>query len=193
MRAIPIAAVLAAVLALAGCNTTENTERPAADPARLVRVLPTPDGLSDARLVEDADAAAVQAALSGRSDAGDAGELAGALQEGAVREWAGPGGRELVVVATVWDDHMTAANVTAGAAELPLREVPGARAWTPRDLSSSRGARAGDADDGLRTLSLAVGPNGLYVRSAGLPEDVAVTTMRRLAQVLRGTAADPED
>ena len=72
-----------------------------------------------------------------------------------------------------------------------LLNRPEGRAWTPRDIPGSRGARVpGPGPRSARALSFAVGPNSLFVRSSGpVDEDVVIRSVRRLRLVAEGDAA----
>jgi hypothetical protein len=188
VRAAALPALLAALVACVACGPTSPTQAggDAADPVALLTVLPSPGQLRG-EPAQAAGPAALQEALTGAPDS----VLAQRVRErapkaAAVRSWTGPGGQELVAVASVWGSHLVATGVGADAAELLLAE-PGARAWTPREAPGSRGARVDAAGREARRLAFAVGPNSVYVRSRGpVPGDVVERTLRRLVLALEG-------
>jgi hypothetical protein len=188
VRAAAVSALVLALAACVACGPTSPTQAggEAADPVALLAILPSPGQLRGDP-AEAAGPEALQAALTGAPDP----VLASRVRErepaaAAVRSWTAPGGQELVAVASVWDSHLIATGVGAGAAERLLRE-PGARAWTPRDLPGSRGARVDARGREARRLAFAVGPNSVYVRSRGpVPRDVVEKTVRRLVLALEG-------
>jgi hypothetical protein len=188
VRAVALLALVIAAVAASGCGPTSPTGAggEAADPVALLSVLPSPGQLRGAPAAS-AEPEALQRALTGAPDPA----LAERLRErspkaAAVRSWEGPGGQELVAVASVWGSHLIATGVGAGAAEQILSEE-GARAWTPTDAPASRGARVDAPGRQARRLAFAVGPNSLYVRSQGpVPDDVVARTMRRLVLTVEG-------
>jgi hypothetical protein len=188
VRAAVLLALLLALAAFAACGPTSPTEAGgrATDPVALLTVLPSPGQLRGDPAAA-ADPEALQEALTGAPDP----VLAERVRErgpvaAAVRTWTAPGGQELVAVASVWDSHLIATGVGAGAAERLLRER-GARAWTPRDAPGSRGARVDAAGREARRLAFAVGPNSVYVRSRGpVPDGVVEKTLGRLVLTLEG-------
>lgn len=188
MRPSLLAAVAAAVLACAACGPTGPVEAGGddADPVALLRVLPSPGELRGDPAAP-AGPEQIQQALTGAPDA----DLAERVDErapraAAVRSWSGPGGQQLVALASVWPSHLVATGIGANAAELLLDE-PGARAWTPEEAPGSRGARVDAAGREARRLAFAVGPNSVYVRSQGpVPDDVVAKTVRRLVLALEG-------
>lgn len=178
--------VLVAIVA-AACGPTSPTEAggPEADPVSLLGVLPSPDDLRGPPAAE-ADPGALLEALTGTADAGLAAQLRErGLRAAAVRTWTAPGGGELVAAVSVWRSHLVATGVGADAAAR-LAQEDGGGSWTPSDVPGGRGARL-DGRRPERRLAYSVGPNSLYVRSAGdVAEDVVVRTMRRLILTQEG-------
>jgi len=102
------------------------------------------------------------------------------LKSAAVRSWTGPDGQELVATVAVWESHLLATGIGAQAAEM-LLSTEGARAWTPKELGGSRGARVDTDETREQRLSFAVGPNTVYVRATGpVEDDVVVTAAEQL-------------
>jgi hypothetical protein len=185
-RLLALVAVVAA-LAPTGCTGGTGPDTSAADPLRLVALLPTPAGMREAAPPHAVGAAEFAVALGG--EPAEAGALADAgLRRAAVREWQGPGGARLLVAVGVWGDPDAARSVAARAAERPLGR-PGARAWTPQDVAGSRGAQLDGAGVRLRTLSLRVGETGVYVRSEGPVADAVVVRLATLLATALGGEA----
>ncbi|HJZ62632.1 MAG TPA: hypothetical protein VKD47_10810 [Miltoncostaeaceae bacterium] len=186
-RRLVLAALAALpVLALAACGTGGGGgTTPDVPPLRLVQILPTPNGLTDAVPGHRAGAPEVQEALVGHPDAAVAKQLDDVgLGEAATRSWRGPGDRSLVVVVARYPDHDTALSIGADAAE-ELLNRGSSSAWTPRQIGGSRGARAGSGADAAAALSFAVGDVSLFARSeGGVPDDVVETAVARLATAL---------
>ncbi|MGI9539092.1 MAG: hypothetical protein ACR2N6_02955 [Miltoncostaeaceae bacterium] len=187
------ASLLAAATLAVACGPESPVEGggEAKDPVALATVLPTADGLTEVQSAMPSDAAALAEALTGGPNPAVAERLTSrGLSDAAVRRWEGPGGASLVVATSAWPSHVTATSVGAQAAEA-LLDRPEGRAWTPRDIPGSRGARVpGTGPQSARALSFAVGPNSLYVRSAGpVDEDVVVRSVSRLRLVAEGDAA----
>jgi hypothetical protein len=188
VRLAALLALAAAVLAGAACGPTSPTQAGGdeADPVALLTVLPSPGELRG-EPAASADPEELQAALTGAPDQA----LAARVRErapaaAAVRSWSGPGGQELVAVASVWDSHLIATGIGGDAVGALLSE-DGASAWTPREIPGSRGARVEAPGREEQRLSFAVGPNSVYVRAEGpVPEDVVARTLRRLVLTLEG-------
>lgn len=186
---VPVIVVGLAGIGLAGCGPTGPTDPSGrdADPVALLRVLPSPDDLRGPA-ARPADAAGLADALSGGADPDLARRVRDqGLDRAAVREWRAPDGGRLIASVSVWDSHLVATGIASDSASL-LLDRPGARAWTPSDAPSTRGARIAGAG-GERELRLAdaVGPNALVVRAEGpVDDDVVVRTVKRLTLVQEG-------
>lgn len=174
--------VLAPTTVLAGCGVGGRVQQQSleADPAFVVRVLPTRPGLDIAGPGTSGGAALLSTAALGASipalekSARDAG-----VQKVAAREWTGPGGARLTAVAALWDDG-EAAGAIGG--EMARAAVPGGSAWTPSQYGGSQGFRTGDA----RALSVVIGKVSLFVRAEGPIGDDAVL---RTVDLMRKAAA----
>ncbi len=155
-----------------------------ADPALVLRVLPTRPGLDIAGPErspgpDGIDRAALDRAIPDLVDsARDAG-----LRDLSVREWTGPGGARLVAVAGLWDDG-DAAGAIGG--EIAREAVPDGNAWTPVEYGASRGYRSADA----RALSVVIGRVWLFVRAEGPVGDDAVL---RTVELMRKAAAQQDE
>jgi hypothetical protein len=189
-RALALAlAVLAAVVAGAGCGDTPNggsDAAPKVPPVRLAGLLPTANGLRDASASRPADALAIQTALAdGRAEPSAARKLTDlGLRKGAIRTWTAPGGGHMAVVISEWSNHYAATSVGGDSAELAL-SLPGAQAWTPTQLASSRGVKVDTPGHELRTISFAVDSTDLFVRAEGpIPETVVIRAMQRMIAAL---------
>ena len=179
-------------MALTGCGAGGLQEQQdlEADPAFVVRMLPTrpgltPDGGTITSGSDGFDATAlgqdVPELAKSTKDAG--------LRTAAVRRWTGPGGAQLVAIAGLWDDG-EAASAIGG--ELARAAVPGGEAWTPSNYGGSQGFRSADA----RALSVVLGKVSLFVRASGPVNDKAllrtIELMRKAAaqQDLQGSGPD---
>jgi hypothetical protein len=180
-------ALIVACAALVACGPAGPVEPrgSAVDPVAMLSILPSPGALRGAPAAR-ADESALQMALTGESDGALVEVLEGrGLSDAAVRSWQGPDGQELVAVISVWDSHLLATGIGGQAAEFLLAQ-PGGRAWTPRGLGGSRGARVDTPGAEQRRLAFAVGPNSIYVRSRGpVDEEVVRTAMERMVRSVR--------
>jgi len=176
---------LLAAVALAACGPAGPTEEGGVPgrPLEVVSALPSPGDLRGPDGAE-ADAAALGEAFTGEADAA----LAATIDErspsaAAVRNWTSPGGGTLTVAVSVWPSHLIATGIGGDLASRLVGD--GGRAWTPRELPGTRGARRTDPAE-VR-LGLSIGPNALYVRVTGdVGEDLAIQAMERLRLVLEG-------
>jgi hypothetical protein len=178
-----LAVLMAAIVAVvAGCGAGGRVEQLSleADPAFVVRVLPTRPGLDIAGAGTTGDAALLATGALGRSvPALEKSAREAGVQKVAVREWTGPDGARLVAVAALWDDG-EAAGAIGG--EIARAAVPGGRAWTPTQFGGSQGSRSDDA----RALSVVIGKVSLFVRAEGPVDDEAVL---RTIDLMRKAAA----
>lgn len=186
MRAVAILLCLLAVAACGGPLGPTEAGGPTADPIAVLHVLPSPGELRGAP-ERPADANLLQRALTGAPDPAVAARIRSRNPKAAaVRSWTGPHGQELVVAVSVWDSHLLATGIGGDAAQL-LIDGQGARAWTPSAAPGSRGAALDHGTTHERRLSFAVGPNSLYVRSAGpVPDAVVVKQLTRMIETLQG-------
>lgn len=188
MRRLLIAAMFAALVA--GCGERRVVSPTAGiDPVELVRILPTPDGLTfDPQSSKAATAADVQEALAGTAKAETAKKFEDELGyvDGAVRRWRGSNGAALTVVVSRWPRHQTATNVGGGAAEFPI--AAGAQAWTPSDVPGARGSRTSSPNGGSRSLAFAIADLSIFVRGDGaIGDTVVVRALSRLTKPVRAT------
>ncbi len=169
-----------------GCAAGGRVEQQSleADPAFIVRVLPTRPGLDIAGAERTPGPAGFDQATLGHAvpDLVTSAE-AGGLREVAVRDWTGPGGALLVAVASLWDDGEAAAAIGG---EVARAAVPGGSVWTPSQYGGSQGARSADA----RALSVVIGKVALFVRAEGPVDDEAVL---RTIQLMRKAAAGEDE
>lgn len=178
--------LVAATLAVSGCAAGIEAQRAReADPAFVVRILPTRPGLSPVGRERALDRAAYTRAVLGHDDPVLTARLAEAgLTRAAVREWTGPHGARLVAVAGLWDDGAAAVALGGEAAEADVGG-PDATPWTPSGFGGARGARSPRA----RALSVVVGKTSLFLRAEGPVTDAMVIRTMNLMQ----QAAAPED
>ncbi len=182
----PVGGLLAAfVVVLAGCGVGGLAEQSslAADPAFIVRVLPTRPGLDIAGPGTTTGPDGIDQAALGRSipALGTSAREAG-LREVAAREWTGPGGARLVAVVGLWDDGEVASAIGG---EMAREAGPGGRAWTPAQFGGSQGYRS----DTARALSVVIGRVSLFVRAEGPVDDAAVL---RTIDLMRKAAAQQD-
>lgn len=177
-----VALVVCAALALAACGPEGPVEAGGddADPVGMLTILPSPGQLRGEPATA-VDEAGFQVALTGTPDPALTDRLKRrGMKSAAVRTWTGPQGQELVAAVAVWESHLLATGIGAQAAELLLR-TKGAKAWTPRGLGGSRGARVDTDEAEERRVSFAVGPNTIYVRGTGpVSDDVVATAAEQL-------------
>ena len=186
-----LAAACAALLAVsvgmvAGCGAGGRVQQESleADPAFVLRVLPTRPGLDIAGPERSPGPGGIDRAALDESipdlvaSARDAG-----LRTLSVREWTGPDGARLVAVAGLWDDG-DAAGAIGG--EIARKVVPDGSAWTPVEYGASRGYRSEDA----RALSVVIGRVWLFVRAEGPVDDDAVL---RTVELMRKAAAQQDE
>lgn len=179
-------ALSAALLALAGCGVGGRAQQAEleADPAFVVRVLPTRPGLDIAGPGRVLRPDQYDRATLGRSVPGLAkGAKDGGLREVAAREWTGPRGARLLAVAGLWEDSEPAQAIGG---EVARALVPGGRAWTPAEFGASQGYRSDDA----RALSVIVGRVSLLVVASGPIDDDAVL---RTVELMRKAAAQQDE
>lgn len=139
-----------------------------ADPATVVRVLPTRPGLAPDGGTRVLDAAGFATAALGRANADLATSANEAgLRRAATRTWSGAGGARLTVVVGLWEDG-AAARAIGG--QIVNSVVPGGTAWTPAGLGAAQGRRTDDA----RALSVVVGKVSLLVIARGSVDDAQV-------------------
>lgn len=189
LPAVRAVVIFLCLLAVAGCGgplSPTEAGGPAANPVALLHVLPSPGDLRGAP-EHAADASLLQRALTGAPDPAVAARIrALGPKAAAVRSWTGPHGQELVIAVSVWNSHLVATGIGGDAAQR-LIDGQGARAWTPPDAPGSRGAALDQGMTHERRLSFAVGPNSLYVRSAGpVPDAVVVKQLKRMIETLQG-------
>lgn len=190
----PLRLLLAALICLAAavasaCGPEGPTEAGGdqIDPAALLKILPSPDQLRG----DPAQTVAEDGLLTALTGSADPEMLATLRQRGmvdaAVRSWRAPDGGELVAAVSVWEAHLLATGIGGQAAELLRKE--GGASWTPRGLNGSRGARIEQGRRQERRLAFAVGPNSIYVRSAGpVDEEIVVEAMNRLLRSARAAS-----
>lgn len=174
--------VVALTAVLAGCGAGGRVQQQSleADPAFVVRVLPTRPGLDIAGPGTTGDAALLAtAALGTQIPALEKSAREAGVQKVAAREWTGPDGARLTAVAALWDDG-EAAGAIGG--EMARAAVPGGSAWTPSQYGGSQGVRTDDA----RALSVVIGKVSLFVRAEGPIGDEAVL---RTVDLMRKAAA----
>lgn len=175
-------AVVGIAVGLAGCGVGGRAEQQnlEADPAFVVRVLPTRPGLDIAgpERVLGADGYD-RAALGSSVPALATSAREGGLRAVAVREWTGPRGARLRAVAGLWDDSEPAQAIGG---QVARRLVPGGAAWTPAQFGASQGYRSDDR----RALNVVVGKVSLFVLATGPVDDEAVL---RTVELMRKAAA----
>ena len=173
--------LLAALFTGCGAGGLMEQQSLEADPAFLVRILPTRPGLDIAGAGTSGGAEALAPATLDKTipelekSAREAG-----LQKMAVRRWTGPDGARLVAVAGLWDDG-SAASAIGG--EIARAAVPGGRAWTPSGFGAAQGFRTDDA----RSLSVIIGKVWMFVRAEGPIDDEAV--IRTIHEIAGGVPA----
>lgn len=176
--------LLAALFTGCGAGGLMEQQSLEADPAFLVRILPTRPGLDIAGAGTSGGAEALAPATLDKTipelekSAREAG-----LQKMAVRRWTGPDGARLVAVAGLWDDG-SAASAIGG--EIARAAVPGGRAWTPSGFGAAQGFRTDDA----RSLSVIIGKVWMFVRAEGPIDDDAVL---RTVELMRKAAAQQDE
>ena len=192
-RLLVYLALVALVVPVAGCGGGSVVAGASpVDPLELVTILPTPAGFDQASSsARAASAADVQVALARTAKPDVAAEYKGlGLKGAAIRTWEGPDGAKAVVVASRWQDHLTAANIGAGPSQILLGRS-GVRAWTPADLPGARGVQV-DGTSPSRVLSLAVDDISVFMRVDGAVDpNVLVRTLQlaaRRLQAASGTA-----
>lgn len=186
LRGALAVALAATALGLAGCGLGGRAEQQnrEADPAFVVRVLPTRPGLEIAGPERVLGRDGFDRAALGRSvpalakSAREAG-----LRDVAVREWTGPGGASLRAVAGLWDDSEPAQAIGG---EVARTLVPGGGAWTPAQFGASQGYRSPDR----RALNVVVGRVSLLVVATGPVDDDAVL---RTVELMRKAAAQEDE
>lgn len=184
--------LLAAVLALAGCgaNSAERDGTDAVDLAELVRILPTQQGLDQASSrIRRVDASTLEGIFARRAGTASKGFEQVGFREGVVRTWTGRDGGAMLVAVSRWPDHQVATSIGGGAAVQPLDSLH-AKAWNPREISGSRGARVDLPGVSSRVLAIAIGNISLVVRGDGPVTDAAV--VRTLDLVSRPVRAASE-
>jgi hypothetical protein len=191
-RLLVLLALTALIIPAAGCGGSSAVAGSSpVDPLELVTILPTPKGFAQSSDARSATAADVQATLARTAKPDVAAEYEGLGFKGAaIRTWQGPGGAKAVIVASRWQDHLTATNIGAGPSQILLGKS-GVRAWTPSDLPGARGVQV-DGASPSSVLSLAVDDISVFMRVDGAVDpDVLVRTLdlaaRRL-QAASGTA-----
>ena len=163
-------AAVACVPLLAGCSgggvaAQDSVE---ADPAFIVRVLPTRPGLDIAGPAVTTGSGEYDRATLGKSIPGlAAGARDGGLRSAATRTWTGPNGARLVAVASLWDDSEPARSIGGQVAKAA---VPDGTPWTPTQYGGSQGFRSANA----RSLNVVVGKVSLLVIAEGPVDDEAV-------------------
>lgn len=186
LRGVLAVALAAAALGLAGCGVGGRAEQQnlEADPAFVVRVLPTRPGLDIAgpeRVLgrDGFDRAALDRSVPAlATSAREAG-----LRDVAVREWTGPNGASLRAVAGLWDDSEPAQAIGG---EVARTLVPGGAAWNPAQFGASQGYRSADR----RALNVVVGKVSLLVLATGPVDDDAVL---RTVELMRKAAAQEDE
>ncbi|MFM8828233.1 MAG: hypothetical protein ACKOGE_02990 [Actinomycetota bacterium] len=177
-------AAVACVPLLAGCagGGVAAQDSVEADPAFVVRVLPTRPGLDIAGPEvktgpDEFDRATLGQAIPGLAK----GAKDGGLRAAATRTWTGPDGARLVAVASLWDDSEPARAIGGQVAKAA---VPGGTPWTPRQYGGSQGYRS----DTARSLSVVAGKLSLLVIAAGPLDDEAV--LRTVDLMRKATTGD---
>jgi hypothetical protein len=179
------ALVVAIAIGMAGCGAGGRVAQQSveADPATVVRVLPTRPGLNIAAPGRTLTAAGFARAALGRDDPALASSASDAgLRSAAVREWTGPGGARLVAIAGLWDDGEAATSISG---QVARDVVDGGTAWTPSQYGGSQGERARDS----RALSTVVGKVSLLVIAEGPVGDAEVL---RTMDLMRKAAAQQD-
>jgi len=186
LRAGLAAALVVLATILAGCGVGGRAEQQnlEADPAFVVRVLPTRPGLEIAGPERSVGSQGFDRATLGRAEPAlaDSAREAG-LRDAAVREWTGPDGARLVAVAGLWDDSEPAQAIGG---EVARAAVPGGAAWTPAQFGASQGYRSADR----RALNVVVGKVSLFVLAEGPIGDDAVL---RTVELMRKAAAQQDE
>lgn len=185
LRVACVAAAAGALVAAPGCGPEGPRDRGGepADPVGLLRVLPTPNGLTDDGGPRVAAPVDLIEALLGARDRARADRMVGAgLEANGVRRWRATGGGTMAAAVTVWPSKAIAFNFSLQVSQQDLGK-PGIAAWTPQDVPGSQGTR-GTGGDRVRVLTRTVGPNALVVRATGaVPDAVVAKTMERLVVV----------
>ena len=184
LRVMALAAAVACVPLLAGCagGGVAAQDSVEADPAFIVRVLPTRPGLDIAGPEVKTGAGEFDAATLGESIPGLAkGAKDGGLRGAATRTWTGPDGARLVAVASLWDDSEPARAIGG---QVARAAVPDGTPWTPSQYGGSQGFRAADA----RALNVVVGKVSLLVIAEGPIDDEAV--LRTVDLMRKATTGD---
>jgi len=170
LRVVALVAALACVPLLAGCagGGVAAQDSVEADPAFVVRVLPTRPGLDIAGPGVSTGSGEFDRATLGQSIPGLAkGAKDGGLRSAATRTWTGPNGARLVAVASLWDDSEPARAIGG---QVARAAVPDGTPWTPTQYGGSQGYRSDDA----RSLNVVVGKVSLLVIAEGPVDDEAV-------------------
>ena len=174
LRVVALLAAIACVPLLAGCTGggVAAQEDIVADPAFVVRVLPTRPGLDIAGPGVTTGPGEYDKATLGQSIPGLAkGAKDGGLRSAATRIWTGPDGARLVAVASLWDDSEPARAIGGQVAKAA---VPDGTPWTPTQYGGSQGYRSADA----RSLNVVVGKVSLLVIAEGpLDDDTVLRTI----------------
>lgn len=178
-------ALVATSVGLAGCGVGGRAEQQnlEADPAFVVRVLPTRPGLDIAGPERASGPEGLGPAALGRPvpALADSAREAG-LRRVAARDWSGPRGARLVAIAGLWEDSEPAQAIGG---ELARAAVPGGAAWTPAQFGASQGYRTADR----RALNVVVGKVSLFVLAEGPVGDDAVL---RTVELMRKAAAQED-
>lgn len=170
LRVVALVAALACVPLLAGCagGGVAAQDSVEADPAFVVRVLPTRPGLDIGGPGVSTGSGEFDRATLGQSIPGLAkGAKDGGLRSAATRTWTGPNGARLVAVASLWDDSEPARAIGG---QVARAAVPDGTPWTPTQYGGSQGYRSDDA----RALNVVVGKVSLLVIAEGPVDDEAV-------------------
>ncbi|MSO44123.1 MAG: hypothetical protein EXQ74_02250 [Thermoleophilia bacterium] len=175
-----VVAISATLFSGCGLGGLQEQSYHEADPAFVMRVLPTRPGLTPTGPERTIGIAEYPRAVLGRDDPALTAGLPGAgFRSAATRDWTGPNGALLSATAALWDDG-TAAGSLGGAAARAV--VPNGDAWTPAGYGGAQGYRAANA----RALSVIVGRVSLFVRTEGPVDDSAVL---RTIDLMRQAAA----
>lgn len=184
MRTLLIAAACVTLAAGCGPASPNRSQSAAADPTGLLKVLPAPEGLTNARPQHAADAMEVlQEVLERPPSRAEANKATGSgLGASAIRTFRTAGGGHMSATVMVWPSDELAQNF---ALQLVQRRLGtgGRTAWTPSQIPGSQGARQ-PTPPHERILVRAVGRNALVVRATGdVSDDAVQRTLGRLVTV----------